>query len=195
MAILRMLLIQRRAAVFLWSALVFFTFVCPLVSAQSTSKLPAIDVFGGYSYLRFESKTLGFSDQLNLNGGNVSVSLPDLYEGLGATLDISGHITGEMEEFNFMIGPEYTFEWKGIRLYGHGLFGKARDRLRHPGTTQVEPSHLGRAVAFGGGLDFPVGGRFSVRAVQADYLITTEFGSTQHNVRLSTGLVYRFGKK
>ena len=195
MAIVRMFPIQRRAVGFLGAVLIFFTGLCPLVSAQSTSKLPAIDVFGGYSYLRFDSKTLGFSDQLNLNGGNVSVSLPDLYEGLGATLDISGHITGEMEEFNFIIGPEYTYEWKGMRVYGHGLFGKARDRLRQPGTTQVEPSHLGRAIAFGGGVDFPLSGRFSVRAVQADYLITSEFGSTQHNIRLSTGLVYRFGKK
>src|SRR5260370_24451403 len=108
MAILRMLLIQRRAAVFLWSALVFFTFVCPLVSAQSTSKLPAIDVFGGYSYLRFESKTLGFSDQLNLNGGNVRGLLPYLYVGLGATLDISGYISGEVEGVNSIIGADDT---------------------------------------------------------------------------------------
>jgi hypothetical protein len=94
-----------------------------------------------------------------------------------------------------MIGPQYTYEWKGIRFYGHGLFGKARDRLRQPGTTQLEPSHLGKAVAFGGGVDLPLKGRFSVRPIQADYLITSEFGSTQHNLRLSTGLVYRFGKR
>ncbi len=189
--------VPRKAAVlpFLFAVSMFSSFFCPLAVAQSKSKLPAIDVFGGYSYLRFEAKTLGFADQLTLNGANVSVALPDLYQGLGAAIDISGYRTTEMEEFNFMIGPQYTYEWKGIRVYGHGLFGKARARLRQPGSTQVEPSHLGKAVAFGGGLDFPVKGRFSVRALQADYLITSEFGSTQHNVRLSTGLIYRFGKK
>ncbi len=199
MAILRMFLIQRRAAVFLSPVSIFCASFCacfcPLVSAQTASKLPAIEVWGGYSYLRFESRTLGFSDQLHLNGANLGVSLPDLYEGLGVALDVSGYYTHEMEEFNFMIGPQYSYQWKGIRLYGHGLFGKARDRLRQPGTTLVEPSHLGRAIAFGGGLDFPLAGRFSVRAIQADYLITSEFGSTQHNTRLSTGLIYRFGKR
>ena len=182
--------IQKKAAVLLFAACIF----CPFASAQKSSKLPAIEVFGGYSYLRFESTTLGFSDRLSLNGANLGVSLPDLYEGFGIAADVSGHYTREMEEFNFLIGPQYSFQWKGIRLYGHGLFGKARDRLRQPGTTQLEPSHLGRAVALGGGLDFPLTGRFSVRAVQADYLITSEFGSTQHNIRLSTGLVCRFGK-
>jgi hypothetical protein len=195
MAILRMFLIQRRAAVLMSAVSISCSFFCPPVSAQSMLKLPAIEVFGGYSHLRFESTTLGFSDHLNLNGGNVSVSLPDLYEGLGATVDVSGYYAREMEEFNFMIGPQYSYQWKGVRLYGHGLFGKARDRLRQPGSTLVEPSHLGRAIALGGGLDLPLGGRLSVRAVQADYLITSEFGSTQHNIRLSTGLIYRFGKR
>jgi len=195
MAIPLMSPIQRRAAVFfLLGSLLCAVAPTPAV-AQSKSKLPAIDVFGGYSYLRFDSKTLGFANQLNLNGGNIEVALPNLYEGLGAVIDVSGHSTTEMEEFNFMIGPQYTYEWKGIRFYGHGLFGKARDRLRQPGTTQLEPSHLGKAVAFGGGVDLPLKGRFSVRPIQADYLITSEFGSTQHNLRLSTGLVYRFGKR
>ena len=166
-----------------------------MASAQTKSKLPAVEVFGGYSHLRFESKTLGFSDQSNLNGANLAVSLPDLYEGLGVAVDVSGYYTREMEEFNFMIGPQYSYQWKGIQLYGHGLFGKARDRLRQPGSTQLEPSHLGRAIAFGGGVDFALAERLSVRAIQADYLITSEFGSTQHNIRLSTGLIYRFGKR
>lgn len=195
MAIPGMSPIQKRAAVFRLAVLVFCSFSPALVSAQGKSKLPAIDVFGGYSYLRFESTTLGFSNQSQLNGANVSVALPDLYEGLGVAVDVSGHYTDAVEEFNFMIGPQYTYEWKGIRFYGHGLFGKARTRLLKIGTTQVEPSYLGKAVAFGGGVDLPLKGRLSVRAVQADYLVTYEFGTTQHNMRLSTGLVYRFGKK
>lgn len=190
MAIRRMFPIQKNAAV-----LILVCALGTIASAQKSSKLPAIEVFGGYSYLRFESTTLGFSNRLNLNGANAGISLPDLYEGFGIAADVSGHYTREMEEYNFLVGPQYSLSWKGIRLYGHGLFGKARDRLRQPGTTQLEPSHLGRAIALGGGVDFPLKGRVSVRAVQADYLITSEFGSTQHNIRLSTGLIYRFGKR
>jgi len=197
MAILRKFHAQRKAAVFFFVSTVsiFCSVFCLPASAQTKSKLPAIDVFGGYSYLRFDAKTLGFSNDLNLNGANVSVALPDLYKGLGAALDISGHYTTELEEFNFLLGPQYTYEWKGMRLYGHGLFGKARARLRQPGTTNVEPSYLSNAFAFGGGLDFPLSGRFSVRVIKADYLITDDFNAPQHNVRLSTGVIYRFGKK
>jgi hypothetical protein len=195
MVIPGMFALRNRAAVLVLSVSILCALAPSPVSAQGKVKLPAIDVFGGYSYLRYESKTLGFADQMTLNGANVEVALPDLYEGLGAVVDLSGHYQSQMEEFNVMIGPQYTYEWKGIKFYGHGLFGKARDRLRQPGTTQVEPSSSGRAVALGGGVDFPLKGRLSVRAIQADYLITKDFGVTQHNVRLSTGLVYRFGKR
>jgi hypothetical protein len=196
MAILRMFPVQQKAEVFLLvSVSILCSFFCPQASAQSKSKLPEIDVFGGYSYLRFDAKTLGFANDLNLNGADVSVSMPELYRGLGAALDISAHFATELEEFNYMIGPQYTYEWKGMRLYGHGLFGKARARLRQPGTTNVEPSYLSNATALGGGIDLPLSGKFSVRIIQADYLITKDFNVTQHNVRLSTGVIYRFGKK
>jgi hypothetical protein len=178
------------------AVLAFILFLlCPLVSAQKFLKLPSIEVFGGYSHLRFESVPLGFSDQLNLDGWNAAISLPDLYQGFGIAADVSGHYTQEMKEYNFLIGPQYAFRWKGIRLYGHGLFGKARDRLRLTGSSQIEPSSLARAFAFGGGFDFPVGEKFSVRPIQADYLITSAFSGTQHDIRLSSGLVFRFGKR
>ena len=187
--------VRSRAAVFVLAVAILCAVAPPSASAQRSLKLPAIDVFGGYSYLRFDSKTLGFADQLNLNGANIEVALPDLYEGLGVAIDLSGHFQTQLEEFNVMIGPQYTYEWKNMKFYGHGLFGKARTRLRQPGSTVVEPSSLSRGIAFGGGVDMPLKGRFSVRPIQADYLITEEFGSTQHSIRLSTGLVYRFGKK
>jgi hypothetical protein len=100
-----------------------------------------------------------------------------------------------MEEYNFMIGPQYAYRWKALRPYGHALFGKARDRLRQPGSTNLEPSSLARAVAVGGGLDIALSDKFMVRAVQADYLTTSVFSGTQHSIRVSTGLIFRFGKR
>lgn len=180
--------IVRRAAAFLLFA------CCPLLSAQRQLPFSA-EVWGGYSYLRFEASKLGFADNLTLNGFNIGASLPNLYEGLGVAVDISGHYTAPMEEYNFLLGPQYSYSWHGMRFYGHGLFGKARDRLRQPGTSNIEPSDLHKALALGGGVDVPLGERFSFRAVQADYLITNAFGTTQHNLRFSTGLIVRFGKK
>ena len=173
----------------------FFCLFVPALSAQKFLKVPSVEVFGGYSYLRFDSKSLGFSDQLNLNGANVEISLPDLYQGFGITADVSGHYAREMEEFNFLIGPQYRREWKGMQVYGHVLFGRARDRLRLSGNSQIEPSSLGGAFAAGGGIDYPLGDKFSIRPIQADYLGTSAFGNTHNNVRLSTGIVFRFGKR
>lgn len=194
MAIQRRYFILKPIAFILY---IFFGVLGPSAtcSAQTKIKLPAIEIFGGYSHLRFESTQLGFADRLNLNGANVEVSLPDLYSGLGIAADVSAHYAQQMKEFNFLIGPQYSAQWKGIRLTGHALFGRARDRLLRPGTTLLEPSNLGRGIAVGGALDFSLSSRLSVRPIQADYLTTNFFGSTQHNVRLSSGLIFKFGKR
>jgi hypothetical protein len=52
-------------------------------------------------------------------------------------------------------------------------------------------------MAIGGGVDFKVSHRFSIRAVQVDYLMThfNEFGTgaqNQNNLRVSTGFVFHF---
>jgi hypothetical protein len=167
---------------------------CPLGSAQKFLKMPTIDVFTGYSYLRFDSKPLGFSDQLNLNGWNFELALPHIYEGLGAVADVSAHYGHEMTSYNFLIGPQYTVDVGNFQIVGHGLFGKSRDRVGLTGNSLLEPSNLARSVAFGGSVDRALSERLSWRIVQGDYLITSNFGGTQHNVRLSTGLVFTFGK-
>ena len=184
--------VGRQAAVFALPVFLASLLCPPLAAAQ---KLPALEVWGGYSHLRFEATKLGFSDQLDLNGWNGGLSLPHIIDGLGVSADVSGHYTREVEEYNFLIGPQYSWEWKGLRLYGHGLFGKSRNRLRQPGSTLLEPSSLGRDIAAGGGVDVSLSQRFSLRAVQADYLFVSSFGTTLHNLRFSTGLIYRFGKR
>ena len=72
--------------------------LCPVSSAQRFLKVPAVEVFGGYSHLRFDSQPLGFSNQLNLDGWNFGLSLPDLYQGFGVAADVSGHYSPDMEE-------------------------------------------------------------------------------------------------
>ncbi len=171
-----------------------FCFSC-LASGQSIFKMPEINVFAGYSLLRFDSTPFGFAKTLNLNGGNMEVSLPDLYQGIGIAADFSGHHSPQAEQFNFMIGPQYRREVKSVELFGHLLFGKTRTRLLQIGTSQFQPSTLGYSVAFGGGVDIPLGQRFSIRPIQADYLVSSAFGAKRHSVRYSTGLVIRFGKK
>lgn len=165
-----------------------------LVPAQAQN-IPRIDIFGGYSYLRFDSAPLGFSGRTNLNGGNVSLSLPNIYHSLGLTADVSGHYGSELRVYNFLAGPQISTTRGNQRFYVHALFGKARERFEIVGVSRPGFSSYGRAFALGGGFDLNYSSRFDIRVIQADYVNNKAFGSSQNNLRLSTGLVFKFGGK
>ena len=158
-------------------------------------KPPEVSIFAGYSLVRYDSVPLGFSDKLNMNGGNLELSLPNLYQGWGIVGDFSGHKNSELEMFNYTVGPQYRFELKGIDLFGHFLIGKSRSRLLKTGTSIIQPSSLGLMVAMGGGVDIPIGNRFAFRAIQYDYMINSAFADHLHDMRFSSGLVVNFGKR
>lgn len=168
-----------------------------LASSQSFLGLkpPEVNIFAGFSLVRYDSVPLGFSNKLNMNGGNLELSLPNLYQGWGIVGDFSGHKNNEMEMFNYTFGPQYRFELKGIDVFGHLLLGKSRSRLLKVGTSIIEPSSLGFTVAMGGGADIPIGNRFAIRAIQYDYMINSAFQDHLHDMRFSSGLVIKFGKK
>jgi hypothetical protein len=175
-------------------------FVCALVLFFSSfafgqSKLiPGIEVFGGYSHLSFSSSGLGFNNWTQMNGWDVAITLPHIYQGLGITADASGDYSTALEQYNYMIGPQYKWEFSKFRLIAHGLYGRAQTRIRQPGSTFTEPSDRQRVIALGGEVDVPVSDRFAIRAVQADYLAASAFGSNRNSFRFSTGLIVKFGK-
>ncbi|MGC1223452.1 MAG: hypothetical protein WA872_16880 [Candidatus Sulfotelmatobacter sp.] len=79
-----------------------------------------------------------------------------------------------------------SFSVGKFRPFAEGLFGGA-----HVNVNNGVGSDTSFATALGGGLDYkiirPVAWRF-----QGDYVQTRFFGTTQNNVRLSTGIVLRF---
>lgn len=165
-----------------------------LASAQRAFKMPEVDVFGGYSYLRFDPTPLGFRGASNLNGGNVEVSIP-FYQGFGVVADFSGHYSSDLQEYNFLIGGQYKFDVKSFHLFAHALGGRARTRLANIGTSQIEPSSLGGAALFGGGMELHWKDRILIRPIQADYLVNGAFGDKFNSIRVSTGIVFQFGKR
>lgn len=169
-------------------------FFSSLAAAQSKSLLPGIEVFGGYSHLSFPSSGLGFANWTQMNGWDVAVTVPHVYKGLGITADASGDYSTTLEQYNYFVGPQYKWEFGKFNFVAHGLYGRAQTRLRQPGSTFVEPSDRQRSLAFGGEVDVPIADRVSVRAVQADYLAEKAFGSNRNSFRISTGLIFRFGK-
>lgn len=182
--------VSRVAAVLALSLWIFST----RASAQRFLQSPPVDIFAGYSYLRFDPTPLGFPHPLNLNGANIQIAVP-VYHGLGILVDVSGHYASELEEYNFLIGGQYKFEVKGFHLLGHAMGGKARTRLEHIGASSIEPSSLGGAAVVGGAIEFPWKERILFRPVQADYLVNGAFGDKFKNIRVSSGLVFLLGKR
>ncbi len=154
--------------------------------AQAVSRY---DVFGGYSYLRFDSKSYGFSDYSNLNGGNLAGAF-NITKTFSGVADISATFGHDERVYTFMAGPQASIQKFGGRWFAQALFGKARNAADIP----TVASNLGRSFAFGGGYDIAYRKRFSIRVFQADYINTSTYGVTQTNVRVSAGLVFHLGK-
>jgi hypothetical protein len=161
----------------------------PLLHAQ---EVPRFDVFGGFSYLRFDATTIGYADYTNLygwNGGATGYIKPSF----GVAIDLSGHYGSQMSAYHFMIGPQYTLRRDKSKVYVHALIGKAQNRVNIVQPTRNGFESVGRSFGAGGGFDYDWSSRISIRVFQADFFHSNTFGTSQNDVRVSTGVVYHFG--
>ncbi|HUI44200.1 MAG TPA: outer membrane beta-barrel protein [Terriglobia bacterium] len=157
--------------------------------AQQT---PRVEVFGGYSHLVGNFSNSDF----NLNGADFSVT-ENLNKWLGGTLDFSSHF-GTVGGFKvnsetIMYGPLFAYRKNpSVVPFGHVLLGAVRGGPEYLG---ISDSEYRFGVLAGGGVDLKMGKRVSLRIIQADYLMTRFSSSRQDNIRLSAGIVLRFGQK
>jgi hypothetical protein len=167
--------------------------LAPGFAAAQTGVAPRWEVFTGYSYLRLDSTSFGFANNSNLNGWNAA-GIFNINLKWSATLDLSGHYGSQLRTFNYMIGPQYTWRRDKSKFFVQGLFGKMQDRVEITVGTKSGFQGVGRAYGGGGGFDWDWSPRFTFRVLQADYLRGNSFGSTQNNIRISTGVVFHFGQ-
>ncbi|HSS99022.1 MAG TPA: outer membrane beta-barrel protein [Terriglobales bacterium] len=166
-------------------------------SGQGNAK---VDVFGGYSYASIDVNDLG--DRQSANGWEASVSenvnrwfaveggVSGYYKGYDFSDPLLGNFHARLTDYFFGGGPRFNFR----PLFAHALIGADRASI---GISGVSVSQTKFATAFGGGVQFPVLHKMSIRA-SADYLLTRHniFEDTsfkQNNFRVSVGLVYSFG--
>jgi len=154
---------------------------------------PRWEIFGGYSYRRMDTPTLGFADYSNLHGWNAAAAF-NLTRSWSFALDLSGHYGSHLREFSYMIGPQYNWRREKSKFFVHGLFGKVQEVVDVPNGTLNSIKSVGRSLAGGGGFDWDYSSRFTIRVVQADFVSTNTFGTTQHDIRVSTGLIFHFGQ-
>ena len=177
--------------------LAFLSFFGVAADAQD---FPKVDIFAGYSYLRENPSTSGASS-FSLNGGSASAAY-NATSWLSGVADFGGYHNGNILNSGvdgtistYLFGPRVTYRHYGrVTPFGEVLFGVARASASISDTSGAENAF---AMTLGGGLDYRLTERFAIRPVKVDYLMTrfSETGSgaqTQNNLRVSTGIVFRF---
>jgi opacity protein-like surface antigen len=172
---------------------------CFAVGTLAQENAPKMDIFAGYSYLQANPGVTGF-DSFHLHGASASVAY-NYNNWLSGVADFGGYSHGNTfgggngTLSTYLFGPRVTYRHlHKITPFGQVLFGVGHADASSFGTAHSQTAF---AMAVGGGVDYKLFDRFSIRPIQADYL-RTRFGvgttgtQTENNVRLSTGFVFRF---
>lgn len=157
-----------------------------------------------YSYIRSNAPP-GQCDCFSQNGGAITIAQPFASGRLAGVFD-AGFAHGSVEGYDLTLAsftgglryrPLLRPRWNP---YGQVLVGVAHasGSLVDGRTPAAYDSALTFASVIGGGLDYRLHGRWSLRAIEADYFLTTYSNGDnnhQNNLRVSTGIAYRFGKR
>lgn len=180
-----------------------------------------------YSYARYAPSaiyTQGHS--LNGGGGSLVFNVNSLFgikadlQGYGSTTSnfvitprplfpsgAQANVQGNL--FTYLFGPQIKVHSPKAQPFAHLLFGGAHSNVYANAFKSIctptagacafsnAPSSNAFAMAFGGGIDIPVGHKVSIRPVELDYLLTNfsnRFNnSNQNNFRYSGGINFNFG--
>src|SRR5579864_5129593 len=195
-------------------------YLAPLIPTQATTPAttktktasngdtyPAVDLFAGYSYIRFRTDA-GTKEAFNTHGftgalaGNVNRWF-SLVGDFGAyrIKDLPPAVTGSA--YTYLFGPQFSRRGEHWTPFFHALFGAARLADIQASTIPTGSAFFNRsfsqnsfATALGLGLDANINKHVGIRIFQVEYLLTkfTDGGDNkQDNLRASAGLVLHFG--
>lgn len=171
-------------------------------AALSAAQVPTSgNVFFGYSYYNTDEFYVhGFTsgNRTSTNGWEASLE-GHVFPFVGIVADFSSHygsttfgglhtnylVSANITQHNYLFGPRVGVSVGKFRPFAEAMFGAAHVNANSVG------SDTSFATALGGGLDYRLI-RLLAWRFQGDYVQTRFFGTTQNNVRLSTGIVVRF---
>lgn len=161
-----------------------------LLAVPSRAQTPAAEVSVGYSYFR-----LGGSNGVNQNGASGSLAY-NFNNWVGGVADFGvyhGSPSGvSLNTYSFLFGPRFSYREKShITPFAQALLGGAHLTASFAG---VSGSTTPFAWSFGGGVDYGLTDNISVRP-QVDYVGLRANGTTTNCVRVSGGVVFRFGRR
>ena len=172
--------------------------------AQALAQAQPLRLDLAATYTAERSLKANTSQNFWLQGGSIQLGA-DVYRGWGIAADVTGTHAGSIGASGIPLslvtetfGPRYR--WHADRkwsAYGEGLIGDANAfHTVIPSSSGAQVSGNSMAIQVGGGVDYSVSHRVSVRLLDAAWLRTQFSNATdnvQNNVRLGAGIVVRFG--
>jgi outer membrane immunogenic protein len=163
------------------------------------------EIAGGYTYIRANAPP-GQCDCFSMNGGSLSVAQPLMSPKFAFVFDATvAHGSGigaggyDLTLSTFTAGIRYRpipySQWSPFSQIMLGA-AHATGSLVTGDTPAANDASLKFAGTVGGGLDYWLNNRWSLRVIEADYLYTTysnRVNNHQNNLRLSIGAAYHFG--
>jgi outer membrane protein OmpA-like peptidoglycan-associated protein len=178
-------------------------------SSSSDSKItPAVDIFAGFSFVRFNPNVGGAKEHFNWYGADANIA-GNVNRWFSLVADFAPYAVKDVppgvkaNSYLYLFGPRFSHRGEHWTLFAHALFGAARISSTVTPTPPPASAFFNRtfnqnafATAFGGGVDANINRYVGLRLFQAEYLITrfTDGGDNkQNNVRASAGLVFHLG--
>jgi len=189
-------------------------------------KVPRAELFLGYSrFGTFSNNTVAGNRMVGLNGGSASIAF-NFNRYLGIVGDFGGYDDSQLQltgtgvnqpivanssgtAYTYLFGPRLSFRNETrltpfVQVLAGGVHASAVTVNGCAGTgCTVLPVQSSFALTGGGGLDIRLTHHISIRAVQAEYMLTrfpgvangvaTGTSASQNDLRLSTGLLFGFG--
>jgi len=173
-------------------------------SASHTQGL-SLNGGGGTAVYNF-NQYLGIKMDLQGYGSNsITWNIPP-----GPNFPQGGIFKAQGNLFTYLFGPQVKFRTPKFQPFAHLLFGGAHSNVYGNAFSTIcqpiasakcsfrgAPSGNGFAMAFGGGVDIPIGKAVSFRPAEVDYLLTNfenQFNnSNQNNFRYSAGINFNIG--
>lgn len=189
---------------------------------------PKVEIFLGYSRIgTFSDNVVAGNRIVGMNGGSASVAF-NFNRWIGLVADVGGYDNSQIvltgngvnepltlnangTAYTFLVGPRLSFRnttrfTPFAQVLVGGIHASEVDAAGCLGTTDCIPLPIQNAFAAvaGGGLDFRLTRHFSLRPIQAEYMMTrfadVAVGSpgtatTENDLRLSSGIVLAFGGK
>jgi len=185
-----------------------------------TQEVPRVEVFTSYAFTRtnfpLDPDPLAGNGAGNLNGWSASATV-NVNHWFGVMADFGGYYgsatasttfkpancvnctgvaVGTVRNINtFAAGPQFSFREDKLTFFVHPLFGAAhvREEMEFFSNSLPTISTTSFSVMLGGGVDYALSRHFAVRG-QLDYFMTRILDHRFSNVRVSPGIVFRFGQ-